>query len=87
MITEKWHDLRKDPEDLPKTPDWVWAIHTDCPEDAEMDSYDPNDKGKEYVEIIGGKSEKYLSSGWWNATRTGTITHWMYIEKPEPPID
>ena len=87
MITEKWHDLRKDPNDLPNTSDWVWVIRIDYPKEIDMDSYDPNDRGKEYTEIIGDKHENYLASGWWNATRHGMITHWMYVEKPEPPTD
>ena len=91
MITNKWHDLTKNPEDLPKTTDDVWVILADNQNDVTVDSYDENRKGQETNEPIindEGKItgyEKYDGSGWWEFPRPGTITHWMYMEVPEPP--
>ena len=86
MITEKWHDLRKDPADLPETTNDVWVILKDNPNDVETDSYDPNDKGKDTtVYYRRDYSVTFPSSGWYNYPEAGMVTHWMYIEVPEQP--
>ena len=71
MITEKWHDLRKNPDDLPKTSAPVWVVLADNPTEIKMDSYNSDDTS-------------ILSVGWW-LYDLQEITHWMPIEKPEPP--
>ena len=87
---EKWHDLRKDPDDLPEKTDQVWVVLAKNPQEVEMDSYMPEDKEKytsvpvyEGGKIVGHKT--FLSSGWWVYDLPGEITHWMYIDVPEPP--
>lgn len=96
MITEKWHDLRENPDDLPENGDDVWVILADNPNLVDVDSYIEKDKGHEvtepgydFVDEDGTKIHrdevKYISSGWWQYGQPGMITHWMYIEKPEPP--
>ena len=92
----KWHDLRKDPTDLPKDSNVVWVILSANPKEVEMDSYNPEDKGKVYKvpafdrETEGGQIEhheerQYEASGWWAYDEPGWITHWMYMNVPEPP--
>lgn len=88
MITEKWHDLRKDPNDLPETRDNVWVILAENPKEVEVDAYDPDDKGKERVIHTRTTTEKYIASGWWQFDHPSQqVTHWMYIETPEPPTE
>ena len=96
MITEKWHDLRKDPDDLPTDANTVWVILSGNPTEVEMDSYNPDNKGKVIIvpaydwetetgEIKHRKAYQYEASGWWAYDEPGWITHWMYMEVPEPP--
>lgn len=90
MSNKFWHDLRKDPTDLPKEMDEYWVMIDGCP-DVESDSYDPNAVGRDYSSPIceDGKIvryEKYLSSGWWENSKPGEVTHWMVMEKPPKPL-
>lgn len=86
MITEKWHDLRKDPNDLPETSDTVWVIVKDNPTDVTMDSYDPGMRGKDITTYYARDySVTFPQSGWWGYPEEGIVTHWMYMEVPEPP--
>lgn len=90
----KWHDLRKDPTDLPKEMDEYWVMIDGCPH-VESDSFDPSAIGREISspvckngEIVG--YETYTQSGWWENSKPGLVTHWMVMEKPpkpEPPND
>ena len=92
----QWHDLRKDPTDLPESQNAVWVILSENPTEVEQDSYNPEDKGKVVtipaydLETDDGKiehheSRQYEASGWWAYGEPGWITHWMYIDVPEPP--
>ena len=92
----KWHDLRKDPTDLPKDTKTVWVILSERPTEVEMDSYNPEDKGNVMTipaydrETEDGHTEhiesrKYIASGWWAYDEPGWVTHWMYMNVPEPP--
>ena len=83
MNTEDWHDLRKVPDYLPETTDTVWVILKENPTEVEMDSYDPKRKGT----IMHTGSGQYESSGWWAYDEPGMVTHWMYMEVPEPPTE
>lgn len=95
MITEKWHDLRKNPDDLPVNSETVWVVLSDSPTVVEMDSYVAKDKGKMVtipahdIEVDGKtvhrETRQYEASGWWAYDEPGWITHWMYMEVPEPP--
>ena len=88
----KWHDLRKDPTDLPKECDEYWVMIDGCPT-VEADSFDPGSVGREISspiikdrKIVG--NETYPQSGWWENSKPGQVTHWMAMEKPprpEPP--
>ena len=95
-MTEKWHDLRKDPTDLPKDTNTVWVILSETPTEVDMDSYNPENKGKIMTvpaydtetddgNIEHHESRQYKASGWWAYDEPGWITHWMYINVPEPP--
>lgn len=94
MITEKWHDLRKDPNDLPKEADEYWVMIDGCPT-VDVDTFSPEAVGRPISSPIckGGKIidyEEYPQSGWWEYSKVGQITHWMVMQKPpvpEPPID
>lgn len=92
----KWHDLRKNPDDLPESADTVWVILSENPTSVEMDSYNPIDKGKIVTipaydrKTEDGKTEhhderKFVASGWWTYDEPGWITHWAKMEVPEPP--
>lgn len=92
----KWHDLRKDPTDLPKDAKTVWVILSENPTEVEMDSYNPEDKGKimtvsaydretENGQIEHHDSRQYEASGWWAYDEPGWVTHWMPMDIPEPP--
>jgi len=98
MITEKWHDLRKNPADLPETSEDVWVILVDNPTKVDVDSYNKDDIGKVMIEpeinFTDGNGTKvhrdkveYKSTGWYYNGMPGQITHWMKIEVPEPPED
>lgn len=94
----EWHDLRKDPNDLPKDTKTVWVILSENPTEVEMDSYNPEDKGKirivpaydretEDGQIEHHEQRQYEASGWWAYDEPGWITYWTPMDIPEPPRD
>lgn len=93
----KWHDLRKDPTDLPKDTKTVWVILSENPTEVEMDSYNQEAKGKSVVipaydrktedgQIEHHEPQEFEASGWWAYDVPGWVTHWMPMDVPEPPV-
>ena len=88
-MTYKWHNLKKDPNDLPKKIDEYWVM-IDGDDDVNSDTFNPSYIGQEISEpvIENGKiigHETYLSKGWWEFGKPGLVTHWMEMEKPPKP--